>query len=193
MKKSNPLTIDEIVQAIRKNLSPDLLSAKWAVVVHNQRQPDPVAGHCAIATEALYDMLGGVKAGYTPVVCSYYDDRGTRVFGKAPNKDDQMTHWWLKGPCENGHRGKGDVIDPTVRQYKKPFPYENGKPTGFMSPNLPFRCARILIDRVEKMLGAERLQAFRKSNIKAYQKAGGRAVVSPASQRRYQELKIKAL
>jgi len=191
MTKKTTLKLENILSAIRKSLSPDLLSHKWAVVVHNQSQPDPVAGHCAIATEALYDILGGVRAGYTPVVCSYfYDDQDKRQFGKAPDDDSQMTHWWLQGPCRQGMRGQGDIIDPTVRQYKGPFPYQHGKPTGFMSPTPPSRRARTLIQRVESMLGTEAIADFRNAQIQAYEKAGGKAQISPASQKRYAELKI---
>ena len=59
---------------------------------------NPVAGHCAIATEALYDLLGGAAAGFTPYVCSYYDIGDKRIFGVADDKKQQKTHWWLRAP-----------------------------------------------------------------------------------------------
>ena len=182
------LTTDIIIETIRDCLSPDLLSNKWNAIVDQSGEGNKVAGHCAIASEALYDLLGGASAGYTPYVCAYYQDRqGKRVFGQAPKGAEQMTHWWLRAPTE-GKRGQGDILDATVRQYKKPFPYTRGRATGFMSPTPPSKRARILIARVEKKLGAKKITAFREAQITKFQEAGGVVKLTKASQRRRAEL-----
>ena len=183
------ISIELIISAIRESLSPDLLSNKWNTIVERSGENNPVAGHCAIATEALYDLLGGAAAGYTPYVCSYYDIGDKRVFGVADDKKQQKTHWWLRAPFDD-KRGQGIVLDATVRQYKKPFPYKNGKPTGFMSPTPPSKRARTLIERVEKKLGADNISKFRADQIYAFKKAGANINLSPASIRRYKELKL---
>lgn len=182
------LTIHQIIETIRQSLSPDLLSNKWQIIVDETGENNPVAGHCAIATEALYDILGGCMAGYTPVVCAYYyDEDEKRHFGRAQNGAEQMTHWWLRGP-KGCQRGQGDVLDATVRQYKKPFPYECGRASGFMSPTPPSKRARILIARVEKILGVKNIARFREDQIKKFEDAGGKVKVQIAMQRRRTEL-----
>jgi hypothetical protein len=65
-----------------------------------------MAGYCARAAEALYELLGGDEAGYW-----LYAARG----------DDGGTHWWVQ---------RGNVIlDPTAGQYTafgKTPPYRRG-------------------------------------------------------------------
>lgn len=186
------LTPDIIIETIRDCLSPDLLSNKWNAIVEQSGEANKVAGHCAIASEALYDLLGGGSAGYTPFVCSYYkDDNGEKIFGKAPKGVEQMTHWWVRGPKDD-LRGQGKILDATVRQYKKPFPYDRGRATGFMSPTPPSKRARILIKRVEKKLGAENIARFREEQIAKFQDAGGRVKLTKSAQRRRAELLSKS-
>lgn len=70
----------------------------------------PLTGHCYVASEALYSLLGGKAAGYTPMCVQH----------------EGGPHWWLRGPS-------GEVIDPTAAQFSSPVPYELGKAKGFLT------------------------------------------------------------
>ena len=173
-----PLTVSQMMAAVEACLSADLLSAQWRRAV--TPNDHPVAGHCAIASEAMYDLLGGAAAGYTPYVC-----------GHNPQSKDALapgeTHWWLQGP-KGALRGAGEIVDVTRAQFDGPFPYHAGKPAGFMSPYPPSQRARQLIARVEAMLGADEVAAFRGRQIAAFAAAGGQVALGPADRRRRAEL-----
>lgn len=131
---------------LHRHLTRDLLSPKWAMAIPPHSHP--VSGHCAIAAEALYHILGGKDAGYMPMVCKYHFNTGCIVRGPGPDPKLDETHWWLRGP-QNGLRGAGSVIDPTAQQYNAPFPYDWGRGCAFMAPNgKPSKRAQILIDRM---------------------------------------------
>ncbi len=108
----------ELVNSIRHNLSDDLLKPEYL------GQPFP-AGHCYVATEALYHLLGGRESGYTPV---------------RLRMPDGVVHWWLRGP-------NGEVIDPTHDQYAD-VPYDQGRPGGFLTRG-PSKRAVELMRRVQ--------------------------------------------
>lgn len=157
------LTYSEIKKAIIKSLTPDLLEPKWRALVGDNAPPE--AGHCAVATEALYHIAGGREAGFIPTVCAYQADDKGMYFGPDAQKEGRHreTHWWLRAPNDKGERGKGDILDVTVGQYDEPFPYEKGRGTGFMQPQKkPSKRAQIVIDRVTEKLGADALADFRK-------------------------------
>lgn len=54
----------ELIDAIHRNLSDDLLSTKWRKL----RTEKATSGHCYIAAEALWHLLGGRDSGFTPHV-----------------------------------------------------------------------------------------------------------------------------
>lgn len=87
--------------------------------------PNPLRGHCYVASEALYHLLG--RDSYIPT--------RARLCGE--------THWWLR------HQD-GDVLDPTAAQFSEPFFYEKGVGGGFMTRQ-PSRRAQVVIDRVRQM------------------------------------------
>ncbi len=84
----------------------------------------PLTGHCYVACEALYSLLGGKAAGYTPMC----------------QKHEGGPHWWLRGPS-------GEVIDPTAAQFSSPVPYELGRGKGFLTRE-PSRRARVVMGRL---------------------------------------------
>lgn len=88
----------------------------------------PLTGHCYVACEALYSLLGGEAAGYTPMC----------------QKHEGGPHWWLRGPS-------GEVIDPTAAQFSSLVPYELGRGKGFLTRE-PSRRARVVIGRIEEHL-----------------------------------------
>ena len=112
-----------LITRIQAALSPDLLSKTY----RNCEGQHSVAGHCYIASEALYHYLGGKAAGLTPQVAR--DPEGG-------------THWWL---LDN----KGQILDPTREQYtecgKEP-PYAQGRGAGFLTLK-PSRRAQTIMHR----------------------------------------------
>lgn len=81
-------------------------------------------GNCYVASEALYHLLGGRSAGWTPQV--------QRVGGD--------THWYLK------HDG-GMILDVTRGQFDGVVDYSRGRGTGFLTRG-PSRRARELMGRL---------------------------------------------
>jgi len=103
--------------ALQRNLSPDLLSTKW-----KKLSTGPLSGHCYVASEAAWHMLGGTKSAYHPKVARVGD----------------ITHWWLEGP--------GGILDVTAGQFDYPFDYSLGRGCGFLTKE-PSKRARILMNR----------------------------------------------
>ena len=95
---------------------------------------DPVAGHCSVASEAAYHLLGGKAAGYTPMFIRH----------------EGAPHWFLRTP-------EGKVLDITATQFRTPVPYTQGRGKGFQTPRrdprtgvqLPSKRAQTLIARVQ--------------------------------------------
>ena len=81
----------------------ELLKSEYKVAQH------PLAGHCYVATETLYHVLGEKESDYTPCHVSH---EGT-------------THWFLR------HDGSGEIIDLTADQFNAIPPYKDGKGCGF--------------------------------------------------------------
>lgn len=182
------LHVDDIIAAIHASLSDDMLSSKWRRIVAGETARTPLSGHCAIAAEALYDLLGGAAAGYTPYVCSYHEKDGRDVYARAPQGYEPLTHWWLRA-SDGAQRGAGGVVDPTAGQYSYPFPYHYGQAAGFMSPFPPSQRARTIIARVERALGVDAVRGFRAGQVAAFQSAGGRVTLGIADLRRARELR----
>jgi hypothetical protein len=100
----------EAIRAIRANLTPDLLAGEYRACATSGPY-NPVAGHCAVATEALYFMLGGKAAGYTPMNVRH----------------EGVSHWYLRTP-------DGRYLDPTADQFDTPVDYASGRGRGFPTP-----------------------------------------------------------
>ena len=172
---TKPLTFHDIASAIQASLTPDLLEKKYREQLTADDPPE--TGHCAIASEAFYHFAGGKEAGFVPAVVSYaadgkghlkFGDEKEAAFKKGWRRD---SHWWIRGP-KNGARGEGKLFDVTAAQFRDAFPYEKGHNTGFMQPQQkPSKRAKILMARVEDMLGKEVLEEFRRNNISAYRAA----------------------
>jgi hypothetical protein len=122
-------SISMIISKIRKNLTPDLLKGRW------ETSPDDgVSGHCYVATEALY-WLVGKQLGFKPYVLSH---------STCPELlDEGETHWFLM---------KDDmVLDATADQFKGRIPYVLGKPNGMMNhPEGGSQRAQVLIKKIRK-------------------------------------------
>jgi len=108
--------------AIRKALTPDLLHEPYRSRVVSKRC-DPMTGHCYVASEAAYHMLGGKAAGWTPMFVQH----------------EGSPHWYLRGP-------KGEVLDITSSQFRSPVPYAKATAKGFLTRE-PSARARTVIER----------------------------------------------
>ena len=107
-----------LIAKLRNALSDDLRRPPW------RGSPNPIAGHCYVASEALFHLLGGREAGITIY----------RI------RHENQPHWFLRD-------GTGVVLDPTADQFATPVPYELGRRTGFLTRE-PSRRARVLMSRL---------------------------------------------
>jgi len=109
-----------LIKKIQRVLSPELLQKKW------RGSTNPLAGHCYVASEALYHLLGGSKAGVK--ACSAQCPGGV--------------HWWIE---LNGWK-----LDPTSSQFDPQTLegiYAQGRGRGFLTCK-PSKRAQVIIDRV---------------------------------------------
>ena len=96
-----------------------------------------MTGHCAVATESAYHLLGGKPAGWTPMNLHH----------------EGSSHWFLR-------HADGRILDITASQFKTAVPYTKGRGCGFQTPlkdarglQLPSKRAQVVIDRVLAMRG----------------------------------------
>jgi hypothetical protein len=118
-----------LMDAIRSSLTPDLLKGQW-----KEKASGGVSGHCYIAAEALFHLIGGKSSGYSPTVLS------NRTW--SDGLDPGETHWFLTG-------NNGEILDPTSEQFDREIPYRLGKRTGFLTREPSCR-AKIIMSRVRK-------------------------------------------
>lgn len=85
-------------------------------------------GNCYVASEALYHLLGGKKAGWTPVFMN------TRATGN---------HWFLK-------HESGLILDATSQQFKRGIKpdYSRGRSRGFLTRRPSRRAQQLMNDLV---------------------------------------------
>ena len=117
-----------LIKRIKSSLTKDLLNAKWSA-----KSTGGLSGHCYVAAEALWHLLGGREAGWTPHVLNHH----LWPEGLDPGE----THWFLR----NGQR----IADPTAEQFDGKIAYDRGKPCGFLT-KLPSKRARIVLERVNE-------------------------------------------
>ena len=113
------MTKRQTILRIQGVLTEDLLLPRY------KGSDNPLAGHCYAASEALYHLLGGKDAGYTPATLSV----------------GPITHWFLRGPS--------GVVDPTAGQFPFSLDYGKGRGRGFLTRQ-PSKRAAIIISRVRK-------------------------------------------
>ena len=85
-----------------------------------QGHPNPLRGHCYVASEALMH-LAGPRSGLRP----------------ATVRHEGGVHWYLLTPA-------GKVVDPTAGQFKTPPPYARGGARGFLTREPSRRAAEVI-------------------------------------------------
>lgn len=109
----------QMVQRVLPHLTDDLRRAPW------KGSSNCLSGHCYVASEALFHLLGGLTSGFVP--------QSVRHEGQP--------HWYLK------NRETGEVVDPTAGQFKTPVAYNQGVGKGFLTRE-PSKRAQTVIDAV---------------------------------------------
>ena len=121
-------------RAVLASLSPDLLKLKKYRDLHAAGGCDPTTGFCTVASQALYFLLGGKKAGYAMKVMQH----------------EGGSHWFLTGP-------DGEVIDVTATQFRTRPDYAQGRGAWPAVPkpgNAPMLATLKLLDRARARLRA---------------------------------------
>jgi len=135
-------TIDEIVEAVRASLTDDLLDATWRKKRASGALKHVVAttGHCFVAAQAVYWLLGGPDGAYKGAVM--------RV-GPGPRD----THWFVRG-------SDGKIIDPTFDQFAAAPDYSRGRNCGFSTRHMgtgkidPCKRTQVVIARAIAIMDA---------------------------------------
>ena len=87
--------------------------------------PFALSGHCYIAAEAAYHLLGG---------------RYSKHLKPCFIRHEGEPHWYIQS--------RHGIIDPSAEQFESPVPYHKGKGKGFLTKG-PSKRAQILISRVQ--------------------------------------------
>lgn len=110
----------ELIDLIVSQLTDDLRRAPY------KGDPNPLTGHCYVASEALLYLLGSDE--WKPCNISH----------------EGSPHWYLK------NKTTGKILDPTAGQFKTPVPYELGKGKGFLTKE-PSKRAKELLRRLNSL------------------------------------------
>lgn len=121
------LHLGKLKKKIIGNLSDDLLSKDWQARKKKLASCHPTFGHCYLATEVAYHMLGGKAKGWTPQYLKCQDG----------------SHWFLK------HK-TGTIFDVTEGQFEgEEIPYRKAIGKGFLTKK-PSKRAQKLIAKISK-------------------------------------------
>ena len=104
------------------NLTDDLLSKEYLKLKKNNPKLPATTGHCYVASEAAYYLLGGKDEGWTP--------QFIRHLG--------CPHWFLK-------HSSGMILDLTYNQFKSPVDYTKARGTGFLTKTPSKRTKKLMI------------------------------------------------
>jgi hypothetical protein len=115
----NPPSLASLSRRLRAALTDDLRRPPWRGCRNH------LAGHCYVASEAAYHLLGGRRAGWAP--------RSMRHEGAV--------HWFLV------HRPTGRMLDLTAGQFRRAPDHSRGTARGFLTRR-PSARARELMRRV---------------------------------------------
>lgn len=111
--------LDHLTKLVQGSLTDDLRKPQY------RGKENCLAGHCYVASEALYHLLGGQKSGWVPHSIQH----------------EGGPHWYLK------HKHSGAILDPTASQFESPVPYDQGRGRGFLT-KIPSKRTQTVLDRV---------------------------------------------
>lgn len=106
---------------ILDNLTDDLLTAKYRRQKKNLIVPNTF-GHCYVASEAAYYLLGGKEEGWKPMHMTHLG----------------VSHWFLK-------HESGFILDLTYNQFKNTPDYSKARGTGFLTKTPSKRAKKLII------------------------------------------------
>lgn len=108
---------------IMENLSDDFLSKEWQQKKLAEKNPHSTYGHCYLATEAAYHLLGGREEGWKPYHL----------------KQSGESHWFLK-------HNSGALLDLTADQFDGvPIRYDLARGKGFLTRDPSKRAKRLIL------------------------------------------------
>jgi hypothetical protein len=119
-------SVSRLGRAIVESLSDDLRRPCY------RGDPDRLRGHCYVASEAAWHLLGGPRSGWKPMRMRHEGD----------------THWFLR------HTATGKVLDLTAGQFRKLPDYEAATGGGFLTKR-PSKRAQDLMRRVRGVLASK--------------------------------------
>lgn len=111
--------------AILASLTPELVKKEFLFLQKKHR----LGGHCYVATEAMYYLLGGKSSGYMP----------------ASIVHEGVKHYYLK------HRESREVLDLTAAQFTTAISYEKGRGSVYRQSK-PSKRTAVLLERVNRRL-----------------------------------------
>lgn len=114
--KRDVVDMQWLTRRLRENLTPDLLHKQY------KTQKNKMSGHCYVASEALFHLLGGFHSGLKPMQV----------------KHEGKSHWFLQD------KETGDILDITADQFSTPVPYEKGRGRGFLTRNPSKRALKLM-------------------------------------------------
>jgi hypothetical protein len=103
------------------NLTDDLLTPRYRRYKKINNVPNTF-GHCYVASEAAYYLLGGKEEGWKPMHMTHLG----------------ASHWFLKH--ESGY-----ILDLTYNQFKTKLDYSKARGTGFLTKEPSKRAKKLLI------------------------------------------------
>lgn len=127
------LSPERLGALVRSVLTPELRNGVWKKIMI-----DGPAGHCYVASEALYHLLGGKAAGWVPMV-----GPGVAMHGLPAG-----THWFLRRDPFHW------LYDVTAAQFPDGYPnYDRAHGSGFLTGS-PSKNAAEVIRRAKALLAA---------------------------------------
>ena len=103
------------------NLTDDLLTPKYRRMKKKSKLPNTF-GHCYVASEAAYYILGGKEESWKPMHMTHLG----------------ASHWFLK-------HESGFILDLTGSQFKTPLDYSEARGVGFLTKEPSKRAKKLLI------------------------------------------------
>lgn len=123
----------EFTQLVTDHLTDDLLAPRYRRAKKGVARPNTF-GHCYVASEAAYYMLGGKEEGWKPMHMTHLG----------------ASHWFLK-------HESGLILDLTSSQFNDKLDYSKARGTGFLTKE-PSRRAKKLLIRIKESVALANLK-----------------------------------